>query len=237
MLCRSNGAGAGGDLPVVIRNFIRVAPAVPRPAAITAGDTATMRSYSSIDLELRTVARTVGEAIDAGWSSSVARWAHNPEVAGSNPVPATHSLKPGSLLGEPGLSAFPAPGPDLPTSGGGQREAIRDDCGARARAGGRRQPVTWGALNDAFRAPLVSGLALPRDEKPHPESGGGDRSEGHHRGECSGEGRLSLPIAAESHHHDADESPECHRRENRGADVLGPVSIDLPRRPRGREEK
>src|SRR5690349_24415436 len=25
----------------------------------------------------------------AGWSSSVARWAHNPEVAGSNPVPAT----------------------------------------------------------------------------------------------------------------------------------------------------
>ena len=26
---------------------------------------------------------------DAGWSSSVARWAHNPEVTGSNPVPAT----------------------------------------------------------------------------------------------------------------------------------------------------
>ncbi len=28
---------------------------------------------------------------DAGWSSSVARWAHNPEVAGSNPAPATRS--------------------------------------------------------------------------------------------------------------------------------------------------
>ena len=27
--------------------------------------------------------------IAAGWSSSVARWAHNPEVVGSNPVPAT----------------------------------------------------------------------------------------------------------------------------------------------------
>src|SRR6476619_4954720 len=27
---------------------------------------------------------------DAGWSSSVARWAHNPEVTGSNPVPATN---------------------------------------------------------------------------------------------------------------------------------------------------
>ena len=28
----------------------------------------------------------------AGWSSSVARWAHNPEVAGSNPVPATNVM-------------------------------------------------------------------------------------------------------------------------------------------------
>jgi hypothetical protein len=27
--------------------------------------------------------------VDAGWSSSVARWAHNPEVVGSNPTPAT----------------------------------------------------------------------------------------------------------------------------------------------------
>ena len=27
--------------------------------------------------------------IIAGWSSSVARWAHNPEVVGSNPAPAT----------------------------------------------------------------------------------------------------------------------------------------------------
>ena len=31
---------------------------------------------------------------DAGWSSSVARWAHNPEVAGSNPVPATEHSGP-----------------------------------------------------------------------------------------------------------------------------------------------
>src|SRR5947208_10007181 len=27
---------------------------------------------------------------DAGWSSLVARWAHNPKVAGSNPAPATN---------------------------------------------------------------------------------------------------------------------------------------------------
>ena len=31
---------------------------------------------------------------DAGWSSSVARWAHNPEVAGSNPAPATNRKRP-----------------------------------------------------------------------------------------------------------------------------------------------
>jgi hypothetical protein len=30
---------------------------------------------------------------DAGWSSSVARRAHNPKVTGSNPVPATSILK------------------------------------------------------------------------------------------------------------------------------------------------
>src|SRR5207245_7842891 len=28
--------------------------------------------------------------VDAGWSSPVARWAHNPKVAGSNPAPATN---------------------------------------------------------------------------------------------------------------------------------------------------
>mgnify|MGYP007017142155 CR=1 FL=1 len=28
--------------------------------------------------------------ITAGWSSPVARWAHNPKVAGSNPAPATN---------------------------------------------------------------------------------------------------------------------------------------------------
>ena len=30
---------------------------------------------------------------DAGWSSPVARWAHNPKVAGSNPAPATKFSK------------------------------------------------------------------------------------------------------------------------------------------------
>ncbi len=30
----------------------------------------------------------------AGWSSLVARWAHNPKVVGSNPTPATNSISP-----------------------------------------------------------------------------------------------------------------------------------------------
>ena len=29
----------------------------------------------------------------AGWSSPVARWAHNPKVSGSNPDPATNKTK------------------------------------------------------------------------------------------------------------------------------------------------
>ena len=37
----------------------------------------------------------------AGWSSPVARWAHNPKVAGSNPAPATKEIK--------GLRGFPWP--------------------------------------------------------------------------------------------------------------------------------
>src|SRR2546426_11087245 len=40
---------------------------------------------------------------DAGWSSLVARWAHNPKVAGSNPAPATNikAGQPAQLRGRP----------------------------------------------------------------------------------------------------------------------------------------
>src|SRR5213078_1757179 len=34
-----------------------------------------------------------GSSGDAGWSSPVARWAHNPKVAGSNPAPATKFIQ------------------------------------------------------------------------------------------------------------------------------------------------
>src|SRR5439155_8711968 len=40
------------------------------------------------DLTLEERSGTVTH-LDAGWSSPVARWAHNPKVAGSNPAPAT----------------------------------------------------------------------------------------------------------------------------------------------------
>ncbi len=43
---------------------------------------------------------------DAGWSSSVARWAHNPEVAGSNPAPATENVQVRALIIIKALTAF-----------------------------------------------------------------------------------------------------------------------------------
>ncbi len=60
-------------------------------------------------LSPRRSSRNVGFT-DAGWSSSVARWAHNPEVAGSNPAPATNA-KPqvrGPFRSDPGRAfGFP----------------------------------------------------------------------------------------------------------------------------------
>ena len=47
-----------------------------------------------------------GSHLDAGWSSSVARWAHNPEVVGSNPAPATNFQAPTSGNAGRGLSRF-----------------------------------------------------------------------------------------------------------------------------------
>src|ERR1035437_6585235 len=57
---------------------------------------------------------------DAGWSSLVARWAHNPKVGGSNPPPATKTLqqlariegipyRPTSTLTSTFRSGFPFP--------------------------------------------------------------------------------------------------------------------------------
>src|SRR5580704_5109582 len=42
----------------------------------------------------------------AGWSSPVARWAHNPKVAGSNPAPATNLFNKIKSLGEAAMSGL-----------------------------------------------------------------------------------------------------------------------------------
>src|SRR6185437_11877039 len=42
----------------------------------------------------------------AGWSSPVARWAHNPKVVGSNPAPATNSSPSRSEKSLPDLGLF-----------------------------------------------------------------------------------------------------------------------------------
>src|SRR3954453_1712728 len=49
---------------------------------------------------------TYSGVTDAGWSSSVARWAHNPEVAGSNPAPATTKPQVKAMINDHGLAAF-----------------------------------------------------------------------------------------------------------------------------------
>src|SRR5215472_10316271 len=43
----------------------------------------------------------------AGWSSLVARWAHNPKVGGSNPPPATNSFKHLHSISYPSSDALP----------------------------------------------------------------------------------------------------------------------------------
>jgi hypothetical protein len=60
-----------------------------------------------------------GRRDDAGWSSSVARWTHTPEVSGSNPLPATGAPDSGRARrrpSEPGLKrparSTPLPGAD-----------------------------------------------------------------------------------------------------------------------------
>ena len=50
---------------------------------------------------------TIGDPSDAGWSSLVARRAHNPKVAGSNPAPATNE-GPGQRTADRGFYRLPA---------------------------------------------------------------------------------------------------------------------------------
>src|ERR1022692_3218704 len=64
---------------------------VPRSIFEIAGKLAMLLKYNNI-CDLGWSLTLPGKACYnqiAGWSSPVARWAHNPKVAGSNPAPAT----------------------------------------------------------------------------------------------------------------------------------------------------
>jgi hypothetical protein len=81
---------------------------------------------------------------DAGWSSLVARWAHNPKVAGSNPAPATIVRDP--LKKFKGVFCFRGP------------FGSKDKEGPRAGGDG----PDW--IDRGPRGPKVPGSALsPRD--------------------------------------------------------------------------
>ena len=49
----------------------------------------TQQKIFSTFLDFRGVSVLIISCFIAGWSSLVARWAHNPKVIGSNPIPAT----------------------------------------------------------------------------------------------------------------------------------------------------
>ena len=74
---------------------------------------------------------------DAGWSSSVARRAHNPEVAGSNPVPATTTDPVPEGAGSRRIWAVPAG-----TYGAGTHPPDPSGVGMRASTG---MPNRWAA--------------------------------------------------------------------------------------------
>ena len=82
----------------------RLTPTRLAPGACSVGTDSGAEPARHADLVPLTVSRRLMHT-DAGWSSSVARWAHNPEVAGSNPAPATTQRGPGRS--RPGPLAWP----------------------------------------------------------------------------------------------------------------------------------
>ena len=77
---------------------------------------------------------------DAGWSSSVARRAHNPKVAGSNPAPATtKALVDGSI--RQGFLASPPACPTVYLTGWLFEAEIAEARKSRARAGAEYRAV------------------------------------------------------------------------------------------------
>ena len=63
----------------------------------------------------------------AGWSSSVARWAHNPEVVGSNPAPATNEKSSGTTQFRRVFSYLDLKGQQASDRAEDEAEAAADD--------------------------------------------------------------------------------------------------------------
>ena len=69
-----------------------VAQSQQRAASITAVWGGLVQTSSKNPNSPIAFAAAIRYSISAGWSSLVARWAHNPKVAGSNPAPATNAI-------------------------------------------------------------------------------------------------------------------------------------------------
>ena len=104
---------AGRLVATVGAVIVRVGVAVARTCAHPRADGSTSKPRAPCREHPKPV---LGYSCAAGWSSSVARWAHNPEVAGSNPVPATENEE-----GVPSGGAFFVSCPDPRRRGSARR--------------------------------------------------------------------------------------------------------------------
>ena len=96
----------------------------------------------------------------AGWSSSVARRAHNPKVAGSNPAPATNQKARKQCVS--GLSAFSGRrriGPPCTKYVPRRRESAPGDAGRRPDVATHRE--WWSGVVTACRAVRALGCRFP----------------------------------------------------------------------------
>ena len=69
------------------------------PVRVRVSPSAPFQTNLELALQVAYCIPIIRVLIDAGWSSLVARRAHNPKVVGSNPAPAT-------ILGKPRLRGF-----------------------------------------------------------------------------------------------------------------------------------
>ena len=69
------------------------------PVRVRVSPSAPFQTNLELTLQVAYCIPIIRVPIDAGWSSLVARRAHNPKVVGSNPAPAT-------ILGKPRLRGF-----------------------------------------------------------------------------------------------------------------------------------